>query len=303
MKKLLLSLALMGLAVLLFSTPHFFLPLPSSTVPSSRPSPALPLPKAIRYKSYTLAQSVVHALLIPAQRYAVTPALAPELDTLEGFAHKHRAIAALNGGFFDPANHKSTSYLVRQGNPMADPRLNERLMDNPDLAPYLEKILNRTEFRRYQCGQVSRYDIVPHSEPPPAGCQLSDALGGGPQILPEITSIAEGFLECANGEVIRDPLSSIQPNARTAVGITRDGSIVWVMVAQGEAAAGMSLPELAKFLKTLSVEKAMNLDGGSSSSLYYKGKTYHGKVDAAGNPLKRPLKSVLLVQVGDRKGH
>jgi exopolysaccharide biosynthesis protein len=58
----------------------------------------------------------------------------------------------------------------------------------------------------------------------------------------------------------------------------------------------MSLQALADFMKTKDVEKAMNLDGGSSSSLYYQGKTFYGKVDEKGNQLRRLVKSVLLVQ-------
>lgn len=57
------------------------------------------------------------------------------------------------------------------------------------------------------------------------------------------------------------------------MGITRDGSIVLVMVAQkpkNPTQSGMSLPlpALADFMKSLGAQKAMNLDGGSSSSLY-----------------------------------
>jgi exopolysaccharide biosynthesis protein len=60
--------------------------------------------------------------------------------------------------------------------------------------------------------------------------------------------------------------------------------------------SGISLAELAKFLKTLGVEEGMNLDGGSSSSFYYQGKTYYGKLDKQRNPVKRPVKSVLILQ-------
>jgi exopolysaccharide biosynthesis protein len=52
-------------------------------------------------------------------------------------------------------------------------------------------------------------------------------------------------------------------------------------------------------MKTLGVEKAMNLDGGSSSSLYYKGKTLYGKVDEKGNLVRRSVKSVLLSLIED----
>lgn len=57
----------------------------------------------------------------------------------------------------------------------------------------------------------------------------------------------------------------------------------------------MSLPELANFMKSLGVKEALNLDGGSSSSLYYQGKTFYGKVDLEGKTIKRPVKSVLVL--------
>ncbi len=186
--------------------------------------------------------------------------------------------------------------VVLQGKSVADPKDNERLVKNPNLKPYLSQIFNRSEFRRYLCGQTISYSITLHSQSPPAGCQLVDAIGAGPSLLPELTSVKEGFVDNANK---RDALGSNQPNARSAVGITRDGSVVLAMVAQKSSApanSGVSLPALADFMKTLGADKAMNLDGGSSSSLYYKGKTFYGKVDLEGNLIKRPVKSVLLVQ-------
>lgn len=260
-----------------------------------------PLPeKALHYQTYFRAQSVVHTLLIPADsRYVLTPALAPGLATLESLAQQHRAVAALNGGYFDPVNQQSTSFVVLQSELAADPRQNQRLINNPELAPYLEQILNRTEFRRYQCSPLIRYEITLHTAPVPKDCQLVSALGGGPRLLPEITLVSEGFLAFNQGQVIRDPLASSQPNARSAVGITHDGSILWVMVAQkpeDPLASGMSLQALAALMETLGAETAMSLDGGSSAAFYYHGKTWSGKVGATGQPIVRSLKSVLLLQ-------
>ena len=288
-----LSLILIDLGFLLSCRPQ---PKPPSFASSTVQPPD---DKDVRYNTHVFKQGVVHTLLIPAASgFSVTPALSQPLSSLENFARKYHAIAAINGGFFDPENQKSTSYITRQGVLVADPRQNERLMDNPKLAPYLKKILNRSEFRRYRCGQTVRYDIALHSEPSDPGCQLVDALGGGPRLLPELTLVQEGFLDVANGKVRRDPLGNRQPNARSAIGITRDGSILVVMVAQKPEApttSGMSLPALAAFMKTQGVEKAMNLDGGSSSSFYYKGKTVYGKVDEKGNWVRRELFSVLLI--------
>jgi exopolysaccharide biosynthesis protein len=66
--------------------------------------------------------------------------------------------------------------------------------------------------------------------------------------------------------------------------MTSNGTLVWVMVAQKPniANSGLTLEALADFMKTLGIEQAMNLDGGSSSALYYQGKTIYGKIDASG---------------------
>ncbi|MEH2046069.1 phosphodiester glycosidase family protein [Nostoc sp.] len=285
----LLALILISLAIVLW----FNLCFSTLSIPTIAASP----PKTIRYFDRNLPQGIAHILLIPANsKFLVTPALSQKVATVEEFAQKHQAVAILNAGFFDPANQKTTSYVVRQGKLIADPKENERLVNNPNLKSYLGQIFNRTEFRRYLCGQTIRYSIALHSQSPPAGCQLVDAIGAGPRLLPELTLEKEGFVDNANK---RDALGSNQPNARTAVGIIRDGSVILVMVSQkpsSPANSGVSLPALADLMKTLGADQAMNLDGGSSSSLYYNGKTFYGKVDLEGNSIKRPVKSVLLVQ-------
>lgn len=274
---------------------------PTTSSPIVSPSTISPSTiEAIAYKVHYLPQSMVHVLHIPTQSsLQVTPALASGVDTLANFAAVDGTIAAVNGGFFDPVNQKTTSYVVSNGAIVADPGENQRLMNNPEMMPYLDRILNRSEFRQYQCGQAGRYDIAAHSDPVPAHCQLLNALGGGPQLLPELALVEEGFAEIVEGERVRDALGSTQPNARTAVGITASGDIMLVMAAQLPelpGTSGLSLPELAEFMRTIGATAAMNLDGGSSSALFYQGQTHYGKVDADGNQVERPVKSALLVQ-------
>jgi hypothetical protein len=273
----------------------------SQTSPSSYLSSAMPIEPTLQYQVHPLPAVVIHTLSIPVKsRFEVVPAIAPTVATLDRFAKQHHAIAVLNAGFFDPENQQSTAFVTVNGKLVADPQQNQRLTDNPNLKPYLDQIFNRSEFRRYQCGDLTRYDISLHREPPPQGCQLREAIGGGPRLLPEITAVPEGFVAYAKGEIIRDALGIEQSNARTAIGITGNGKVLWVMAAQKPNDAGnsgISLSALAAFMKTQGVVKAMNLDGGSSSALYYNNKIYSGKVDTEGNPVQRPVKSVLLVKV------
>lgn len=268
------------------------------------PSPITTPEPTVSYQTQAINQAVVHILTIPhSRRFGVKTMVANELQTLPRFAAQGGAIAILNGGFFDPQNQLSTSFVTSQGQLVADPRQNPRLMGNPQLATYLDKILDRSELRLYTCGQTNgqtkRYQITNHNHPIPADCQLTEAVGGGPQLFPELTATEEGFLATENGVVVRDAIGLSQPNARTAVGIKANGDLVWVMVAQkpeNPRNSGLSLPDLAKFMAQLGVTQALNLDGGSSSSFHYQGQTFYGKLDADGNRVQRAVKSVLVLQ-------
>lgn len=63
-------------------------------------------------------------------------------------------------------------------------------------------------------------------------------------------------------------------HARTAVGIKPSGHWIIAVVEKNQATGspGMSLPELSVFLQKLGCQKALNLDGGGSSTLYLEGK-------------------------------
>jgi Phosphodiester glycosidase len=300
-----LTLAFVGLEALLFYVTHSS---PSAVSPTASPAAVTPIPISssplpIRYEVQSLPQAKIHILVIPAQsQYQIIAAVSDQVATLKDFAVPYRAIAVINGGFFDPENQQSTSYITLQGQTAADPQKNDRLINNPNLTPYLDKIFNRAEFRQYRCelpSEAIRYDITLHNDPPPTGCQIVNALGAGPTLLPEPNLQPEGFLAIVNGEVIRDAIDQGRLSPRSAVGIRQDGSVIWVMVAQQPEAidaSGMTLQQLADLMKSLGAEKAINLDGGSSTSLYYNGTTYYGKLDEQGNPVERPVKSVLLIK-------
>ncbi|MGB3612182.1 MAG: phosphodiester glycosidase family protein, partial [Elainellaceae cyanobacterium] len=232
---------------------------------------------SVQYSTRELDRATAHIVTVPAA-YSVTVAIAPELTPVAAIAQQAGATVAINAGFFDPQNGQTTSHVTIDGAVAADPRRNARLMDNPDLAPYLDQILNRSEFRRYRCGSegASQYAIVAHDASSPEGCHLVDAVGGGPQLLPKLTSVDEGFVATENGTRIRDAIGETQPNARSAVGLTAAGKVLLVAVAQHPniSGSGLSLVELADLMRSLGAETALNLDGGSSTTLYYEGQAY-----------------------------
>ncbi len=274
-----------------------FLILHSSIFPAKSSS------REISYQTYPQPNSIVHIITIPHEsNYEIIPTATSELATLKKFVIQSNALAGINGGFFDPKNQETTSYILQQGKVLADPRNNIGLIENLKVQPYIGKILNRSEFRSYICGKDIHYDITLHSDPIPLGCQLQDALGAGPKILPLETSVQEGFVAYKDGKVVRNAIQTTSRNARSAIGITKNQDILLVMVAQrAHKDSGMSLSELANFLSNLGVVKAMNLDGGSSSSISYQGQIFYGRLDRDGNEVKRSLKSVLLVTKKHKK--
>ncbi|BAU11611.1 hypothetical protein LEP3755_21100 [Leptolyngbya sp. NIES-3755] len=265
----------------------------STPTPVASPAPVSDLPK---YQKYSLPNSEIHTVTIsPKSRFKVSIALSPTLETIDQFAKSQKAIAVLNGGFFDPKNEKTTSYVTQKGKVVSDPKKNDRLMTNPDLAAYLPQILERSEFRSYQCADKVEYAIATRSAPVPSGCELIDAIGGGPQLLPQFTATEEGFVDPNVG---RDSIGVTQRNSRSAIGIKPDGSVVLVMAAQRPDAptnSGMSVQAMVSFMQRLGVNQALNLDGGSSSALIFQDQTFYGKVDKAGQPVPRAVKSAIVV--------
>jgi exopolysaccharide biosynthesis protein len=287
----------LGIAIILGISGMVLLPRliskPTATLTTVAQKPITPI-----YKVFEQKDSIVHTLSIPNHsRYLIKPYVAPTAASVAVVGAQTKALAVLNAGYFDPVNQKTTSTIVIDSREVANPQDNERLMQNPQLSGYLKAILNRSEFRIYDCNSQVTYDIQPHTAPIPIQCRLAHAVGGGPQLLPVNTSQQEGFTDSVNGVLVRDAIGSQQPNARTAVGLKADGSLLWVMIAQrpNQQFSGMTLAEVAEFMKAQGVQRALNLDGGTSSSLFYRGQALYGKQDESGQPVARAVKSVLVL--------
>lgn len=266
----------------------------SSTLKDSTQAPTT---RNLHARHFTYARSWGTAYVAHLVSAPVSVSVAEDLQPIDSFVAPTQRAYVINGGFFDPQNGKTTSHLIVEGEIVGNPADNERLIENPALAPYLPQILNRSEFRSYRCTahDALRYDIVFHNEPIPENCTIESAIGAGPQLLPENTSVAEAFVDYENGQLTRDAIGSMQPNARSAIGLNDTGEIYLIMIQQDGNSSGLSLAGLAEFAASLGVTKLLNLDGGSSSSIRFPdGQTYSGQVDFEGEPIQRPVKSVIL---------
>lgn len=126
--------------------------------------------------------------------------------------------------------------------------------------------LNGSETRyieRFPVGSRAYYkqEIIPEDGNTEFWENVSGAIGAGPRLL-------------TNGEVTVNPAEEgftsekilSYSMARSAVGVTKDNQLILVTVDKA------TIKELALIMKDLDAYNAMNLDGGASSGLYYKGK-------------------------------
>lgn len=255
----------------------------------------------VQLQTQDLKHAKIYYAIIPAG-FDIRPVLSSRLSALGAFQANSPVLLAVNAGYFDPKNAKTASYVTINGKQLADPTQNENLTGNTRLQPYLPKIFNRSEFRVYDCAQKQRLDITRHDAPIPAGCTLKHSLGGGPQLVTDKNQLkqnllTEGFIDYdPEGRKIRDPLGVFGPDARSAMGITQNGSVIVLMAAQlpKQPGSGVNFTQLATLLKSLGAVKALALDGGSSCGLTVGDQTFYGKFNKDGLPIKRSLKSVLV---------
>lgn len=239
----------------------------------------------------------LYIIRIPKERNAnIRPYITKSLAFNKDIFAKTGAELVINAGYFDPNNKKTSSYVVIDGKTVLDPTTNNSLMTNSSIKPYLNLVLNRTEFRVLDCHGQTKYDIAAHNAKPPFRCQIKHSIQAGPMIYPDLRLSREYFvMKDKDGNVTRDSITALKKCARTAIGI-KDGD-VYIIIAN--IYHKLTLPGLYKVCEDLGLEKAMNFDGGGSTSLNYKGtdnpQYKNFEITSDKNKNARKLKSFLLI--------
>lgn len=85
-------------------------------------------------------------------------------------------------------------------------------------------------------------------------------------------------------------------NPRTAIGVVDDLHYVFV-VSDGrtDESAGLSLSQLAEFMKELGVETAYNLDGGGSSTMYFNGEVINNPTTSGRSIKERSVSDIVYI--------
>ena len=115
-------------------------------------------------------------------------------------------------------------------------------------------------------------------------------IGGWPRILRDGKNVA-GDAASVEGTISRN---AEMRHPRTAVGYSRDGSILFLLTVDGrsESSGGMTLFELANMMRKLGAWQAMNFDGGGSTTMVIDGALVNKPSDKEG---ERAVGNALLV--------
>ena len=226
----------------------------------------------LAHRVVAVGGTTAHVLTVPAGATVVPVARRPG-RTVPEWARASGAIAAINGGYFNHSDGHPVSHVVADGRALTDPRRNRALTANPVLKPVLGRIFDaRTEWRALEGPAGCVWSFAPHRAPVPAGFRLRHALQAGPALLPKLDLAGEAFvLLDARGRVVRDGIGASGRAARSAIGLTPTGELLFVAVAGSpKARTGVTIPQLAGLMRTLGASAAMALDGGSSTTLSWR---------------------------------
>ena len=143
---------------------------------------------------------------------------------------------------------------------------------------------------KYYVGDVIKYsnDFIPDSW---KQYKILSALEAGPRLLEN----GEIYITAEQGEFQNDIVKGRAP--RSAVGKTADRHLLFVTVdgRQPQLSIGMTLSELANFMKNHGIKEAMNLDGGSSARMVVRGYTMN-------NPgQKRKIASEIIIKIKENQ--
>jgi exopolysaccharide biosynthesis protein len=184
----------------------------------------------------------------------------PRRTATSEIARKHRALAAINGSFFDMDQHHPVCYLridsveVGVNTPGSDTAHRKYYQYGAIVLDHDSLFLVKTESARLWERNLPYRNI----------------MTSGPLLL------KEGQRE----QYRTDRTFVTNRHPRTAVGIRPDGTILLFTVdGRIKESAGMNLDELTKTLLWLGCTEAINLDGGGSTTLYVRDYPHGGIVN------------------------
>ena len=176
-------------------------------------------------------------------------------------ARKHKAVAAINGSFFDMKYHNPICYLRINGEEMG--------INTPQKSDSVHR-------KYYQYGSMTLRNGRPL-------IFIPDSARLAERSLPDRNIMTAGPLLIYHGkrQKMRDDKTFVtDQHNRTAIGVKKDGTVLLVTVdGRFKESQGFSLQDFVKMLAWLDCYDALNLDGGGSTTMFVEGYPHEGRVN------------------------
>ena len=187
-------------------------------------------------------------------------------DTTSNMASENNAVLAINGDYYGA---RQSGYVIRNGS------IYRNSSGNRDALA----IMKNGEFEFVTEGETSAETLLENG--------ALQVFSFGPVLL------EDGSISVTENDEVGMAMAS---NPRTAIGYLGKNHYVFV-VSDGRTSesAGLSLYELASFMKNLGVVDAYNLDGGGSSTMVFKGEIINTPTTNGHSSEERAVSDILYI--------
>ena len=187
-------------------------------------------------------------------------------DTTSDMAANNNAVLAINGDYYGA---RQSGYVIRNGKLYRDTSGNRDAL----------VIQKNGEFKFVSESDTSVSDLLQDG--------ALQVFSFGPVLL------SNGEISVGENDEVGMAMAS---NPRTAIGYLGNNHYVFV-VSDGRTSesAGLSLYELASFMKELGVKDAYNLDGGGSSTMVFKGEIINNPTTSGRSGEERAVSDIVYI--------
>lgn len=188
-------------------------------------------------------------------------------EKTSAIASRVNAILAINGDYYGV---QEKGYVLKNGVIYRDSAVNNK----EDLVIYKDgsiKIINESDITLKELLADGAYNV----------------LSFGPVL------VKDSSISVSKNDEVGKAMAS---NPRTAIGITSDNHYIFV-VSDGRTneSEGLSLYELAEFMKSIGCVTAYNLDGGGSSTMYFNGQVINNPTTNGNRISERGVSDIVYV--------
>ena len=187
-------------------------------------------------------------------------------DTTSDMAESNNAVLAINGDYYGA---RQSGYVIRNGKLYRDTSGNRDAL----------VIQKNGEFKFVSESETSASELLQEG--------ALQVFSFGPVLL------NNGEISVGENDEVGMAMAS---NPRTAIGYLGNNHYVFV-VSDGRTSesAGLSLYELASFMKELGVKDAYNLDGGGSSTMVFKGEITNNPTTSGRSGEERAVSDIVYI--------